>query len=96
MDETKTYIEMCIEALEIQKTRQDQLQELVWDIDNENNLDYLLACFCIDSEDKHLTYYQRFKTLEQRWLAFVMCTKYRKKWDNETKKWIYSDKFKKS
>lgn len=69
--------------------RQDQLQEMAWAKEySEDNIDHLLMRFYTEihkTPDGDWQYWDRFRTMEQKWLAFVMKTRYNKVWIND--KW---------
>ena len=67
--------------------RQDQLQDMAWDKEyHEDNSDHLLMRFYTEIHkipDFDWQYWGRFRTMEQKWLAFVMKSRYNKVWIND-------------
>jgi len=64
--------------------RQDQLQDMVFDEDDNLRVwCYEIYKFCDSKLGQH---YREYGTMEQLWLAFVMWEKYQKKWDG--KEWV--------
>jgi len=71
--------------------RQDQLQEILL---KETKDDYIFAQFAPDiiSADKlNSSITGRFKSQEQKWLAFLMSLAFNKIWNNETKEWCKNE-----
>jgi len=67
--------------------RQDQLQEM---LDGEH-WEKICKLYTFGNSRQNDTIYlnsDKFNTLEQLWLAFVMHEKYQKKWSSEEQKWI--------
>lgn len=70
--------------------RQDQLQEMALAKEyHEDNIDHLLMRFLnmihtLPNFDWH--YWGRFRTMEQKWLAFLMWVKFEKRWNG--KEWV--------
>ena len=73
--------------------RQDQLQEMAWDKEiGEDNIDHLLMQFYTEIHkipDFDWHYWDRFRTMEQKWLAFVMKSRYNKVWNE--KEWVKNE-----
>ena len=66
--------------------RQDQLQDMAWNVElGEDNIDLLLMRFYTEI---HITsgYWDLFRTMEQKWLAFLMKSRYNKVWNE--KEWV--------
>ena len=63
---------------------QGQLQEMAWAKEyHEDNIDHLLMRFYTEiheSPDFDWGYWAGFRTMEQKWLAFVMKSRYNKVW----------------
>ena len=68
--------------------RQDQLQEMVWlnTAGTYNLLPTKLFAFSDYWEENGIP--NRFTSMEQLWLAFIMAEKYNKVWDNVKEDWI--------
>ena len=73
--------------------RQDQLQDMAWDKEiGEDNIDHLLMRFYTEIHkipDFDWQYWDRFRTMEQKWLAFVMKSRYNKVWNG--KEWVKNE-----
>jgi len=69
---------------------QRQLQEIAWAKEyHEDNIDHLIMRFYIEihnTPDFNWGYWDIFRTMEAKWLGFVMRTRYNKIWDG--KEWI--------
>jgi len=60
--------------------RQDQLQEMITREHGRFSLVELFHHFA----NKH---FYEFRSMEQLWLAYVMCLEFKRKWNPETEKW---------
>ena len=64
--------------------RQDQLQEMAWAKEyHEDSIDHLLMRFYTEihnTPDFDYQYWDNFRTMEQKWLAFLMKSRYNKVW----------------
>ncbi len=61
--------------------RQDQLQEMYYKDDGRHSID-IINTFQVELFG-NLRYYDKFNSMEQLWLAFVMKEKYNKIWNGE-------------
>ncbi len=66
---------------------QGQLQEMAWAKEyHEDNIDHLLMRFYTEihnTPDFNWGYWDMFRTMEAKWLAFVMRTRYNKIWNGK-------------
>jgi len=72
--------------------RQDQLQEMVFGHLNQKLpawitiANFYNAINYTSKQEKSIEYYNQFTSMEQLWLAFVMCELYNKTWNGKT--WV--------